>query len=99
MGKDHYSPGVRLRKVINNAIYKTTLSSIEKERYFVINRNTDPKVAAPEILKALKLHISSESRGEIFSALQNLKSEETQKKTASEVELKSQLLVVDKTFQ
>ena len=96
MGKaKYYSAEVKLRKVINTAIWKTSLSSADKERYFEVNKNTEPKVAAREILVALKAHISSESRAEIFSAVQNVKSEEG-KKSEAQIKLKAELLTVEK---
>ena len=86
---------MKLRKVINTAIYKTSLPDAEKSRYIEINKRTDPKVATREILVALKAHISSESRAEIFSAVQNLKSEEG-KKSEAQIKLKGELLTVSK---
>ena len=96
MGKEkYYSADVKLRKVINNAIFKTSLSAQDKERYFALNKSTEPKAAVREILVALKAHISSESRAEIFSAVQFLKSEEG-KKSEEQIQLKGELLTVSK---
>ena len=74
MGRGGYSPAAQLRKIINTAIFKaTSLSDTEKEHWITINKSQDPKKAAPEILKSLKLNIATEDRNLILKSLLNLK--------------------------
>ena len=74
MGRGNYSPAIQLRKVLNTAIFKAiSLSPEEREKWITLNKSTDPKRAAPEILRALKLNITSEDRSLVFKALLNVK--------------------------
>ena len=80
MGRGNYAPEIQLRKVINTAIFKAgSLSAEEKQHWININKNTDPRKAAGEVLKALKLNITSEDRATIFKALLNTRNEEGKK--------------------